>query len=183
MIAIQEIDFWINLQNLVFFLRYLFKWFRKKHMTSQLRLRKAGSWMYLQVSSLIIPKSQQKLVFNLLTSSNISEYHMYMRKKNVILKIYNHQFEGKREKRRERSYPKCNERFTEEVINQNLQKLARNQCRNLKWVRQRLAELTALAAKLRKHDTTGNLKVKHFEDFFWMWFSKIFKNSKSPSGS
>ena len=55
--------------------------------------------MYLQVSSLIITKSQQKLVFNLLTSANISEYHMYMRKKNVILKIYNHKFEGKREKK------------------------------------------------------------------------------------
>lgn len=122
--------------------------------------------MYLQVSSLIITKSQQKLVFNLLTSANISEYHMYMRKKNVILKICNHKFEGKREKRREGSYPKCNERFTEEVINQNLQKLARNECHNLKCVMQRLAKLTALAAKLRKHDMTGNLKVKHFEDSF-----------------
>lgn len=122
--------------------------------------------MYLQVSSLIITKSQQKLVFNLLTSANISEYHMYMRKKNVILKIDNHKFEGKREKRREGSYPKCNERFTEEVINQNLQKLARNECHNLKCVMQRLAKLTALAAKLRKHDMTGNLKVKHFEDSF-----------------
>lgn len=122
--------------------------------------------MYLQVSSLIITKSQQKLVFNLLTSANILEYHMYMRKKNVILKIYNHKFEGKREKRREGSYPKCNERFTEEVINQNLQKLARNECHNLKCVMQRLAKLTALAAKLRKHDMTGNLKVKHFEDSF-----------------
>ena len=90
---------------------------------------------------------------------------------------------NQKRKRREKSYPKCNERFTEEVINQNLQKLARNECHNLKCVMQRLAKLTALAAKLRKHDMTGNLKVKHFEDSFWMWISKIFKNSKSPSGS